>query len=186
MTDAPSPQAVRLREIVHAWLREDTPLAIKFQMTNQVAEKLIARLSASPALAAETGGGAVAPRGEVTDEWADRFCEAVNWSPDGQECKVVEGEMRCVTFRQIAKGHILAAIATGPEAPPAGGGLDREAVARALSELKRIPAPLTDDGEVTSWDARNEVAVGLHAAQTWLERALVLTATEAKPEGEGA
>lgn len=65
---------------------------------------------------ASPADGVVVPRGEVTDEWADRFCEAVNWSPDGQERKVVEGEMRCVNFRQIAKGHILAAIATGPEA----------------------------------------------------------------------
>lgn len=65
---------------------------------------------------ASPADGVVVPRDDVTDEWADRFCEAINWSPDGQECKVVEGEMRCVTFRQIAKGHILAAIATGPEA----------------------------------------------------------------------
>ena len=63
------------------------------------------------ALAAQPSAGA---QGYVTDEWAERFCEAVNWSPDGQECKVVEGEMRCTTFREIAKGHILAVIATDP------------------------------------------------------------------------
>lgn len=53
-------------------------------------------------------------RGEVDDEWADKFCEAVNWSPDGQECRTVEGVMRCVTFRDLAKGYILSAIATQP------------------------------------------------------------------------
>ena len=54
------------------------------------------------------------PPGEVTDEWAERFCEAVNWSPDGQECKTVEGQVRCVSFRDLAKGYILSAIATQP------------------------------------------------------------------------
>ena len=54
------------------------------------------------------------PPGEVTDEWAERFCEAVNWSPDGQECKAVEGQARCVSFRDLAKGYILSAIATQP------------------------------------------------------------------------
>lgn len=59
--------------------------------------------------------------GEVTDEWAERFCEAVNWSPDGRECKTVEGELRCVSFRDLAKGYILSAIATNPHGahPPA-------------------------------------------------------------------
>jgi len=61
-------------------------------------------------------------QGEVTDEWAERFCEAVNWNPDGQECKTVEGEIRCVTFRQLAKGYILSAIATDPCAAPTTQG----------------------------------------------------------------
>ena len=46
-----------------------------------------AMLAAAPAPSSLAGG-------DVTDEWADRFCEAVNWSPDGQECKTVEGELR--------------------------------------------------------------------------------------------
>lgn len=66
--------------------------------------------------------------GEVNDEWADRFCEAVNWSPDGEECKTVEGELRCTTFRQIAKGFILSAIATNPYSDNAA--LSPEAPAR--------------------------------------------------------
>lgn len=114
MTDTPSPQAVSLLSDI------DAEMEGRQRGYADVRGELLFRcrdfIAASPALAAETGGGAVAPRGEVTDEWADRFCEAVNWSPDGQECKAVEGEMRCATFRQIAKGHILAAIATGPEA----------------------------------------------------------------------
>lgn len=129
MTNSPSPQAVSLREcpfcggeaeIIHL---DDGDNAggscvcctscqasgnVEFGRKENFVENWNRR--ASPA------DGVVVPRGEVTDEWADRFCEAINWSPDGQECKVVEGEMRCVTFRQIAKGHILAAIATGPDA----------------------------------------------------------------------
>lgn len=70
-----------------------------------------------------------AVKGEVTDEWAERFCEAVNWSPDGQECKTVEGQLRCVSFRDLAKGYILAAIATDPCTPatPAGEEMRRDA-----------------------------------------------------------
>lgn len=69
-------------------------------------------------------------KGEVTDEWAERFCEAVNWSPDGQECKTVEGQLRCVSFRDLAKGYILAAIATDPCTPATPEGL-REKVTLA-------------------------------------------------------
>lgn len=71
-----------------------------------------------------------AVKGEVTDEWAERFCEAVNWSPDGQECKTVEGQLRCVSFRDLAKGYILAAIATDPCTPATPEGL-REKVTLA-------------------------------------------------------
>jgi len=116
--NSPSPQAVSDAEIeaLHEALGGDGwaysnygSNELKYCRDELIAGVLAVR-RASPA------DGVVVPRGEVTDEWADRFCEAVNWSPDGQECKVVEGEMRCVTFRQIAKGHILAAIATGPDA----------------------------------------------------------------------
>lgn len=72
-----------------------------------------------------------AVKGEVTDEWAERFCEAVNWSPDGQECKTVEGQLRCVSFRDLAKGYILAAIATDPCTPATPEGL-REALGRSV------------------------------------------------------
>lgn len=48
---------------------------------------------------------------EITDDEAERFCALVNWAPDGQECKTVEGEFRCVSFRDLAKGYIRAADA---------------------------------------------------------------------------
>ena len=54
--------------------------------------------------------GPVEPRG-VSDAEAERFCALVNWAPDGEEWKAVEGEMRGVTFRELAKGYIRAADA---------------------------------------------------------------------------
>ena len=47
---------------------------------------------------------------EPTDSEAERFCELVNWHPGGVEGKMVEGQVHTVTFRELAKGYIRAAM----------------------------------------------------------------------------
>jgi hypothetical protein len=47
---------------------------------------------------------------DVTDAAAERFCALVNWHPDGLQSKVVEGQWHDVTFRELAKGYIRAAL----------------------------------------------------------------------------
>ncbi len=108
-----------------------------------------ARLAVESMLAAAPAPSSLAG-GEVTDEWADRFCEAVNWSPDGQECKTVEGELRCTTFRQIAKGHILSAIATNPY--PDNAALSPEAPAR-----KGVESFDNVEARAEAWSDRAEI-----------------------------
>jgi len=112
---------------------------------------------AAPAVQPAAGREEAALPGPVTDEWAERFCDAVNWSPDGQECKTVEGEFRCVSFRDLAKGYILSAIATNPNEvhPPAQGSesggeverlrvlLDNLVIAQTLS--REIRQSATDE-----------------------------------------
>lgn len=173
MTNSPSPQAVSLRECpfcggpasskywnggwpdaCYSVECDDWKCHGKTRSGDEAIVIAAWNRRASPA------DGVVVPRGEVTDEWADRFCEAINWSPDGQECKVVEGEMRCATFRQIAKGHILAAIATGPDAAsPAlaatsGGGEALEAGKYVLVEdMEEHHHPQYGDGFFCTPDA---------------------------------
>ncbi len=57
----------------------------------------------------------VVPR-EPDDAWAERFCALVNWHPDGSESKIVEGEFRHTSFRDLAKGYIRAMLAASPDA----------------------------------------------------------------------
>lgn len=52
---------------------------------------------------------------EPSDAWAERFCYAINWHPDGTEHKVVEGQLHSVTFRELAKGYIRAMLAARPK-----------------------------------------------------------------------
>lgn len=98
-------------------------------------------LRAQPQAREEAQPGRELIHGEVTDDWAERFCEAVNWSPDGQECKTVEGQLRCVTFRELAKGYILSAIATDPctntPAPEAEKLRVAEAEVRLIESISR-------------------------------------------------
>lgn len=67
--------------------------------------------SAMVAAAPAAEQGASSPvEGEVTDAEAERFCELVNWNPDGSEWKFVEGVMHEVKFRDLAKGYLRAAL----------------------------------------------------------------------------
>lgn len=79
-------------------------------------------------------------------------------------------------FRQNMMGVIQQAYMEGAlrTQAPDSWRPDREAVASALSELRRVPAPLTDDGDVTSWSSLDDVAASIHAAQTHLERAVAI------------
>lgn len=54
-------------------------------------------------------------RVDPDDAWAERFCAAVNWEPDGTESKIVEGQWHHVTFRELAKGYIKAALTAAPK-----------------------------------------------------------------------
>ena len=113
---APQPDALAVldRLLTHSGAR-GTFDAMKHGDAVKDAEALLASSPAAPSRRATDDDPL---HGEVTDEWADQFCEAVNWSPDGQECKTVEGQLCCVTFRDLAKGYILSAIATNPCASP--------------------------------------------------------------------
>ena len=114
-----------------------------YQPTVVLAERNISRQPPAREDAQPVAGEPI--RGEVSDEWADKFCEAVNWSPEGQECKTVEGQLRCVTFRDLAKGYILSAIATQPSnTHPAPDAL-RVAV-EALTRTRRLVAEASESG----------------------------------------
>lgn len=85
------------------------------------------------------------------------------------------------TFR----GDLRALLARARPSPTPAADADRVriAVEDALAELRRIPSPLTDDGDVTCWSSSDDVAAAIHAAQTHLERA-ALKSTAAKEGGE--
>lgn len=125
-------------------------------------EDRVETLGPAAAFAADVVRGEAFMPGEVTDEWAERFCEAVNWSPDGEECKSVEGQMRCVSFRDLAKGYILSAIATQPDT---GGAVEASGVERDYTDAEilrdTVPADLRD-GEIVAFGLRMEGAAGLY------------------------
>lgn len=70
-------------------------------------------------LQSKASEGAVAV--EPDDAWAERYCSAVNWCPDGTENKYIEGVLLSITFRELAKGHIKAVINTAPKASEGAG-----------------------------------------------------------------
>lgn len=58
---------------------------------------------------------------EPDQAWAERFCRAVNWEPEGCEVKTIEGILHRVTLRDLATGYIRIAI-NEAAAPTTGGG----------------------------------------------------------------
>jgi len=87
--------------------------------------------------------------GEVTDAEAERFCELVNWNPDGSEWKSVEGVMHEVKFRDLAKGYLRAALSA----------LTTRSV--AVSSRHPLPADLQSSvhDEAVDWITKNCMAI---------------------------
>jgi hypothetical protein len=53
---------------------------------------------------------------DISDEFAERLCERLNWHPDGTSHRRLEGVAIEVTFRDMAKGYIRAMLSAAPPA----------------------------------------------------------------------
>lgn len=92
--------------------------------------------------------GVVVPA-EPTDALAEKFCELVNWHPDGTENKMVGGEWRSITFRELAKGYIRTLLSA------AQAGNEQRAGAE---DAGSHPAPQSETGIVEGRGASQSTA----------------------------
>jgi len=90
---------------VNRWYRPDHDESVTFNMR----ETLEAALAQIDQERQPTDDGVIDPL-DISDEVAERFCALVNWNPDGRQGSVVEGEMRVVSFRHLARGYVAAAL----------------------------------------------------------------------------
>ena len=108
---------------------------------------------------------------EVTDAWAETYCELTGRNPDGQQVTFVDGGT-VTTFRDMAKREIEAMLCAAPKsavralaAPtPMGGEVEalRDVAQRALEELRLIRAK--DTNAVYDTTLRTDLQLALAAS----------------------
>lgn len=75
---------------------------------------------------------------EITDAWADTYCELTGRAPDGQQVTFVDAGV-ATTFRDVAKREIEAMLCAAPKpAAPSADDL-REALIQADLKIRSFP-----------------------------------------------